>query len=66
MKPKKSLKKYAYDNNLNDSLPNHAHVADIREQLRQSLEQLEQSKLTIELENQKRILAEHQYQQIKE
>ena len=49
MKGKKSLKKYTYDNQLNDSLPNHAHVADIREQLRQSLEQLEQSKLTIEL-----------------
>ena len=66
MKAKKSIKKYTYDNNLNESITNHAHVADIREQLRQSLEQLEQSKLTIELENQKRILAEHQCQQIKE
>ena len=47
MKAKKSMKKYTYDRNIADSLPNHAHVTDIREQLRQALEQLEQSKLTI-------------------
>ena len=44
MKGKKSLKKYTYEN---DSLPNHAHITDIREQLRQALEQLEQTKLTV-------------------
>lgn len=37
MKAKKSVKKYTYDSGLNESLPNHAHIADIREQLRDAL-----------------------------
>ena len=66
MKAKKSIKKYSYENHINDPLPNHTHMSEIREQLRQALEQLEQAKLSIELENQKRVLAEHQHQQLKE
>ena len=47
MKQKKSIKKYNYDGNINETLPSHAHMTDIREQLRQALEQLEQAKLSI-------------------
>ena len=63
MKSKKSAKKYAFENNISDPS---SHVHELQEELRRTLELLEQHKLSSELEHQKRILIEQQYQQLRE
>lgn len=45
---------------------NQTHLSDIREQLRYTIEQLEQHKLSSDLEGQKRMIAEQQAQMLKE
>lgn len=65
MKHKKSNKKYAIESQLNDSISNQNYIADIKQQLREAFEQLEQYKLSSELEGQKRLLADQQWQKLK-
>lgn len=65
MKDKKSTKKYVIDSTFSDSYANQTHLSDIREQLRHTIEQLEQHKLSSELESQKRLIADQQCAMLK-
>jgi ribosomal protein S20 len=49
MKNKKSNKKYTIDPQLSDTISNQSYISDIREQLREAFEELEQYKLSSEL-----------------
>jgi uncharacterized protein YecA (UPF0149 family) len=65
MKNKKSSKKYALDPQLSDTISNQSYISDIREQLRETFEELEQYKLSSELEGQKSLIIEQQCTMLK-